>query len=172
MKTALASFHLAKYYMAEKKNADALKHMKISADYLGIEKSEYGQQLYLSTHAFMVELYERQGMREEANKHCQLIAKADPWKPDQKPRPLYKLRAKYPRQALTSGKEGYAILGFSVDEYGFVSDATVLKVKGHKNFGKAAIKAVEKWRFVPQFKDGKAISTDSVKWKYTFKLSE
>ena len=170
-KTALASFYLAKYFMTMKNDSEALKHMKLSSEYLGKEQSEYGRQLYLSTHAFMVELYERQGMREEANKHCQLIAKADPWKPDQEPRPLYQLKALYPRRALELNREGHVIVGFSIDEYGFVSNARVVKVKGHKSFGRAALKSINNWRFVPQFKDGEAVATDSVTWEYTFVIA-
>lgn len=69
--------------------------------------------------------------------------------------PLVRIPADYPRRALINEIEGYVIVRFIVTETGSVLDPEVLRSEPPGVFDTAAKRAVRRWKFQPQIRDGK-----------------
>lgn len=70
--------------------------------------------------------------------------------------PLVRVPPDYPMRALTDGIEGFVMLRFVVTETGSVEDPEVLRAEPPGVFDRAARRAVQRWKFQPQIRDGKA----------------
>lgn len=75
--------------------------------------------------------------------------------------PLVRVEHKYPEKELQQGIKGNATLAFRVDEIGVVQDIKIIETTGSKSFGPAAVQALQQWRFVPKFENGRAVSYES-----------
>lgn len=69
--------------------------------------------------------------------------------------PLVRVPAEYPMSALSRGIEGFVLLRFTVTESGSVEDPEVLRAEPPGLFDRAAIRAVSRFKYQPQFVDGK-----------------
>ena len=77
----------------------------------------------------------------------------------------------YPRSAQRRGQTGWVDLRFTVNADGSTSDVVVVESEPGRVFDRAAIAAVEKWRYEPlETSDPTATATDRVKLE--FNLSE
>lgn len=121
------------------------------------EALKFSHPYALSAHAYLVELYERQGKREESTAHCIAIGKMRPWADTQEQQPLFRTTPKYPKSYLMQRKSGYVTLNFTVDEMGFVKNPEVLESKGGVLFEKSTLKMIEEWRYAPKFEHGKPV---------------
>lgn len=69
--------------------------------------------------------------------------------------PLVRIPAEYPQRALMRGVEGYVILRFVVTETGSVVDPEILRSEPPGMFDGSAKRAVVRWKYQPQIRDGK-----------------
>lgn len=76
---------------------------------------------------------------------------------DEPPRPLVQLRPLYPPQARLRQISGYVTVEFVVGQDGAVQDVTVTDAQPEGVFERAAVRAVERWRFSPGLKLGEAV---------------
>ena len=69
--------------------------------------------------------------------------------------------------------EGYALIQFTVGADGKVYDAKILEENptGY-GFGRAALKATEKFRFNPRIIDGEKVATTGIREKFQFEMEE
>ena len=76
---------------------------------------------------------------------------------------------RYPRMYV--GKEGFALLEFTVDEYGNVINPTVIDEypRGY-GFGREAIRAALNFRYEPATLNGEPIATEGVRFRIIFEL--
>jgi protein TonB len=65
---------------------------------------------------------------------------------------------RYPRIARSRGEEGRVLIRVSVLGNGRVGNAEVTKSSGHGSLDRAALKAVERWRFEPALRAGKPVT--------------
>ncbi|MCS6192470.1 energy transducer TonB [Shewanella baltica] len=128
----------------------------------------YSHPYALSAHAYLVELYERQGKRDESTAHCIAIGKMRPWTDEQEQQPIFRINPKYPLPYAQQRKSGWVQLKFTVDEHGFVKNPEIIASKGGALFEKESIKTLDKWRYAPKFENGKAVEAQtSVQLDYT-----
>lgn len=80
---------------------------------------------------------------------------------DAPPTPISKIQPSYPSSLLKSGVGGRALISCVVDETGKVVSATV-KQSAHPDLDKAAIAAVNKWKFKPASKGGRSVTAKCV----------
>jgi len=90
---------------------------------------------------------------------------------DQVPQPLARLEPVYPARARLRRQEGAVVLEFVVDGDGITRDIEVVQSEPPGVFDAAAAGAVERWRFRPGMKDGRAVAV-RVRQKMTFKLED
>ena len=111
----------------------------------------------LSAHAYLVEMYEREGESDKSTAHCVAIGSMQPWSDTQEQTPIYRIAPEYPRSAAQKGKSGWVEVAFKVDTNGFVKEPKVLDSKGGSGFEKTSLAALEKWRYAPKFVDGQPV---------------
>lgn len=167
---AIANFWTAKYYLSTKSNKNAAAFM--SGALKTFDEADPAGQYALASHAFMIQILEKQGKRDEATKHCQMIGKAQPIDVNREQIPLYRFSPDYPRSAAQSRREGDVIIEFTIDEEGFVKNPKAIDGKNMKAFAPSAIKAVKDYRFAPRYKNGKPVSTDGLKTRFTFQMAK
>jgi protein TonB len=80
---------------------------------------------------------------------------------DAPPTPISKIQPSYPSGLLKSGVGGRVLISCVVDETGKVVSATV-KQSAHPDLDKAAIAAVNKWKFKPANRDGRSVTAKCV----------
>lgn len=83
---------------------------------------------------------------------------------NQRPIPILKFAPKYPNNE----KEGWVMVEFTVNRKGRVKGAKAVDFEGPNSFKSAAVVAANKFLYIPQIKNGKAIETKGVKNKITF----
>lgn len=76
--------------------------------------------------------------------------------------PLVRIPAEYPQRALLRGIEGYVILRFVITETGSVVDPEVLRAEPANMFESSARRAVTRWKYQPQVRDGKPVRVVSM----------
>lgn len=76
--------------------------------------------------------------------------------------PLVKIPPEYPQRALAKEIEGYVVLRFVVTETGSVEAPEILHAEPEGYFESAARRAVLRWKYQPQFRDGKPIRVISI----------
>lgn len=76
------------------------------------------------------------------------------------PRPIHQIEPRYPRGDLLAGRPGGVELQLTIDGSGRVTKAAIIEAT-NPDFGKAALRAVRKWRFQPKTVNGKGISMDA-----------
>ncbi len=74
------------------------------------------------------------------------------------PKGGYQMKPTYPESARRAGIEGTSLLRFEITEGGMVSKVTVEKSAGHEELDRAAIAAVQKWRFEPARRGVQAVA--------------
>jgi len=67
--------------------------------------------------------------------------------------------ARYPTAAMRARQEGWVLVSFTVDPDGKTSEVKVVESQPRHVFDRAAIDAVERYRFNPAMKDGVAVSS-------------
>lgn len=72
--------------------------------------------------------------------------------------PLVRVPPEYPMAALIRKQEGYVLMRFRVTETGSVADPEVLRSDPPGVFDRAARRAVLKFKYQPQFANGKPVS--------------
>lgn len=77
-------------------------------------------------------------------------------KVDENPAPTKTVKPTYPSELRREGVEGLAAVSCVIDETGVVISAKVTK-SSNPGFEKAALEAIEKWKFKPAKKDGKTV---------------
>jgi protein TonB len=74
------------------------------------------------------------------------------------PKGGYQMKPTYPESARRAGIEGTSLLRFEITEGGMVSKITVEKSAGHEELDRAAMAAVQKWRFEPARRGAQAVA--------------
>lgn len=70
---------------------------------------------------------------------------------------MVRVEPQWPREALVQGIEGWVRVHFTIRPDGSVSQARVLESHPARVFDRAAVRAIERWRFRPRVADGRAV---------------
>ncbi|MEM1230106.1 MAG: TonB family protein [Pseudomonadota bacterium] len=84
--------------------------------------------------------------------------------------PIVAITPDYPNRAKRQGLEGYVTLEFTVNERGQVRDARVLEAQPQGVFDRAALRAIERFRYRPRVVNGAAQSVEGVRTRLRFTL--
>lgn len=163
-------FWIGKIRLSEKKYKKALARFLPSLEYFS--KIGAKDKITLTIHAFLTQTYESMGDTDNATKHLQIIGAARGDKIEKDPIPIYSVSPDYPPNAARMRKEGWVLVTFMINTEGRPMDAIVTDSFGAKAFEAEAKKAIEKFRFAPRFKNGKAVSTNNVRYRFSFSMVE
>ena len=84
--------------------------------------------------------------------------------------PLVRVPPQYPERAASRGIEGWVQLGFTVNETGGCEEIKVIAADPPEIFDKAAIRALERWRYKPKIDDGRPVKQYNQQVVITFDL--
>ncbi len=84
--------------------------------------------------------------------------------------PIVRVLPQYPRRAIDRGIEGWVIVIFTVAADGTVQDARISDAEPKGIFDRAALKAIEKFKYKPTVIDGRALPTPNVQFRMKFEL--
>jgi len=88
---------------------------------------------------------------------------------DRAPLPRVRVEPQYPPQAARKGLEGWVKVQFTISTAGSVRDAVVVE-SSDSVFERAAINAVNKWKYQPQMKAGKPVETSDIRVVVRFRM--
>jgi protein TonB len=83
--------------------------------------------------------------------------------------PIVQVAPQYPPRAAERGLEGYVTLEFTVTRQGTVRDPVVIE-SSSSLFNRAAIDAVQRFRYRPRVIDGEPVEVPGVRFRITFEL--
>ncbi|HCY54319.1 MAG TPA: hypothetical protein DF715_01905 [Oceanicaulis sp.] len=86
--------------------------------------------------------------------------------------PSNRIPPTYPSAMLHADLEGVAVVQFSVLENGRTGNINVLFSVPHQEFGRAARRAVQQWRYTPATVDGVPVVRDGVHTQFEFNLRD
>ncbi len=86
--------------------------------------------------------------------------------------PIVKVAPVYPRRALSRGIEGWVLLKFTVTENGSVVNPEVVDAEPAGVFDRAAMAAVERFKYKPRVVNGQPQSVEGVEHLITFELQQ
>lgn len=84
--------------------------------------------------------------------------------------PLVRVPPQYPERAASRGIEGWVQLAFTVNETGGCEEIKVIAADPPEIFDKAAIRALERWRYKPKIDDGRPVKQYNQQVVITFDL--
>lgn len=85
--------------------------------------------------------------------------------------PLVVVEPQWPREALLNGIEGWVEITFTIGPDGRVSNARVVNSEPRRTFDRAALRAIERWRFRPRVVDGRPVERQATQ-VIEFRLDE
>jgi periplasmic protein TonB len=83
--------------------------------------------------------------------------------------PIVQVAPRYPPRAAERGMEGYVVLEFVVTRQGTVRDPVVIE-SSSSLFDRAAMDAVQRFRYRPRVIDGEPVEVPGVRFRITFEL--
>lgn len=86
------------------------------------------------------------------------------------PRPLERENPNYPGTAAMNGREGWVVLSFVVSPEGTVTEPMIEDSSGSESFERAALRAVESWKYSPATLDGQPVEHAMTKTRIQFQL--
>jgi len=91
---------------------------------------------------------------------------------DRSATPLVQVPPIYPDGAAQRGIEGWVLVEFDITPTGAVMNPRVIDADPQGVFDRAALRAIEKWKFKPQIVDGQPAPQFSKEYKITFQLEK
>ena len=86
------------------------------------------------------------------------------------PLPLMTVQPEYPERAARQGIEGWVEVEFSIDASGKVTAARVLRAEPSNIFDRAALKAVQRYKYKPMVVNGASQPVHGVRQRLVFQL--
>jgi protein TonB len=89
---------------------------------------------------------------------------------DQSEIPIVRVEPVYPQRALDRGIEGWVEVEFTVTEVGSFSEPTILRSHPSAIFDRAALRAIERWKYEPKVVDGQPVARPGMRNRFRFEL--
>lgn len=86
--------------------------------------------------------------------------------------PLVRVEPVYPRRALARGIEGWVEVTFTITKFGSVQNPVVTDADPTGVFDRAALKAVQKWKYQPKIENGISVDRPGVSVVLSFNLDQ
>jgi protein TonB len=90
---------------------------------------------------------------------------------DQGEIPIVRVEPIYPQRALERGITGWVEVEFTVTEVGSISEPTILRSHPSGIFNRAALRAIERWKYEPKIVDGQPVSRPGIRNRFRFEMN-
>ena len=163
MRLGLTSFHMGMWAAGRQQFEKAAGHFSASLAAFGTDDDPM-RQMESTIRRRLVELYEAMEQPERATEHCVAIGARGEW--SLPPTPIYSARPVYSQEAIDDKLAGEVSLEFTIDEQGYVRNATVTQ-SSEDSLNDIAITMIRKYRYAPRFEQGNPVATDGVEYVAT-----
>jgi periplasmic protein TonB len=85
--------------------------------------------------------------------------------------PIYQPEPEYPRLALSAGREGYVEVEFAIRRDGTTRDVRIVRADPPGVFDRAALRAVEQWKYAPPQIGGVAVERPNMRVVIEFEIN-
>jgi len=85
---------------------------------------------------------------------------------------IVRVLPQYPRRALSRNIEGWVLLEFTISELGVAVNPVVVDSEPSGIFDRAAINAVQKWKYRPMMDGGRAVPRPGVRQLISFQIAK
>ena len=168
VRLGLTSFHMAMWATGRRQFEKATEYF--SSSLAAFETNEGPiREMEKTIRKRMVELYEAMEQPERATEHCLALGAREAW--SLTPTPIFRARPVYSQDAIDDKLSGEVSLEFTIDEQGYVRDATVTQSSEHA-LNDVAITMIRKYRYAPRFEEGKPVATEGVEYVATLAAEE
>ena len=86
--------------------------------------------------------------------------------------PIVRVEPMYPARAAQRKIEGWVVVEFSISKTGRVENSKILRANPPTIFNRAALKAVQKWKYKPRIDNGVPVDSHGNQTKITFTLND
>ena len=86
--------------------------------------------------------------------------------------PLVRIPPQYPRRAQQLGIEGWVLLEFTITPAGTVTDAEVIDSEPRRVFDRAALRAIERYKYKPKIENGQPVARTGMQIVIEFELED
>jgi TonB family protein len=170
VRTGYAAYHLGTLELSSEHYADARDYL-LGALNSFVEPDRPSNAFELGAHAHLVRVFEALGERDQATRHCLAIGRMTPFESTQEYFPILKQAPQFPMSALRSGKAGFTVVEYDVNEQGIVVNPRVVRNEGHEDFKAASLAAAREFRYAPRFVDGEPVPVQGVQNKFTYEIN-
>ena len=101
---------------------------------------------------------------------CPRLGVPGPWDAGAEPLILYRTAVLYPDAAQARGVEGHVTLEFAIAPNCRAVDIEIVDATGSLTFHRPAELALAEWRFAPELRDGKPVTSSRVRTRINFDL--
>lgn len=182
----VVNFELGRIAFFRRDSSEVTEYLlRALSSFQGNEADDQKQRLKI--HAMLVQAYKAPDQSDNATRHCVAIGRENQLTPNQDFVPLFVVKPQYPHTQARVGVEGHVVLSFTVDEFGFVRDPSVIEAietpTGRRSFRSSfrdplelqsfeasALTALKRYRFAPRFVDGVAVPTEGVTTRMIFSI--
>jgi protein TonB len=91
---------------------------------------------------------------------------------DRSATPLVQVPPMYPQRAQSRGIEGWVLIEFDISPAGQVLNPRVIDADPAGIFDRAALRAIERWKYKPQIVDGKPVPQYNKEQLISFKIEQ
>ncbi len=152
-----SSYYLARHYLIERNYPAAQSQLEMIIE--PFSDKESGEANYARLiNAYLAAAYFELGELEKGQQYQQAADALTPAALRNQPIVLLALDPDFPERAETNKIGGYVVISYNIDATGKATDAEMKEINGYAGFQQAALDAVNSWRFLPRYQDGKAIS--------------
>lgn len=167
---AMAGFYAGKIEMANRDYRRAIEPLEMAKAYYDAEENPALFESRMTINAFLVRAYVSTGNEERAAEISQEMGKLSPAEPNSEIVPIYAVQPNYPSDAARAGASGHVDVAFVITTTGQVRDVRIVNIDGRSSFGRSALEAAEKLRYIPRFVDGQPVEVEHY-YRFTFEMA-
>ena len=158
LRRGLTAFHMGMWATGRQQFEKATEHFNDSLTAFETDDGPMRDMEKTIRHR-LVTLYENLEQPERATEHCLALGAREPW--SMPPKPIYEARPDFSQEAIREKLSGEVSLAFTIDEQGYVRNATVTE-SSEDALNDIAIAMIRKYRYAPRFEAGEPVATEGV----------
>jgi len=153
---------LGRIYLQQEQYEAALEKLLVSFEVLAAYPNSPSR---IRNRMYLIEVYEKMGLREQATVHCLAIGAIRRQPPGQFLTPLYSVIPG--TTEVENGAAGIRV-SFTVDTKGFVQDPVLQLEQANNSLSSLLLNAISQFRFAPRFEGGEPIESPEQEYVFRF----
>jgi TonB family protein len=169
VRRGLTSYHMALWSLGDRNFRAAVTYLDAALLAFKTDDGQMGD-IERAVRKILIEVHESNQASDLATPHLQAVGRTGTWRPEAGP--LYMSSSPDNAAVLAdNAMAGEVTLAFTVDHQGFVREPKV-EISSGPLLSEAALSIIRSARYAPRHENGKAVSTDGVKYSMSFDFTK